>query len=243
MNLERKLEKEARGMGATYFGIADLSLTRGGAITPYEARLISEYPLAISIGVPLIPSIVDRIGDQADVFALQNYRFHVYQVINLLIDQITRRLSSILAYEKHSALSVPASQAVDMKNYYAIFSNKMAASLSGLGWIGKSCLLITPDLGPRVRWGTILTDAPLETGTPMKVNCGSCTICVEACPAQAFTGKNFVPSEPREMRMIIQRHTQFQDEREKNTGVRMCGVCVNICPFGMVKGGQINEKS
>ena len=238
MNLERKLENEARRMGAAYFGIADLSLTRGGAITPYETRLISEYPLAISIGVPLIPQVVDRISDQTDVFALQNYRFHATQVVNPLIDQITRRLSSVLVYEKHSALPVPASQVVDTKNRYSMFSNKMAASLSGLGWIGKSCLLITPNLGPRVRWGTILTDAPLETGNPMEVKCGSCTKCVEACPAQAFTGKNFDSSEPREARMIVQRHVQFAEEREKAIGKGVCGLCVYICPFGKVKGGK-----
>jgi len=238
MNLQEKLEQEARDMGATYFGIADLSLTQGGAVTPYEARLISEYPLAISVGVPLISSIVDRIGDQTDVFALHNYWFHVYQVINPLIDQITRSLSSILVFEKHSALSVPASQTIDIKNSYGIFSNKMAASLSGLGWIGKSCLLITPDRGPRVRWGTILTDASLEAGTPMKEKCGECTECVEACPAQAFTGKAFAPSESREIRMIVKRHTQFVSAREKNIGKSVCGVCVHICPFGKEKGGK-----
>lgn len=235
MNLERKLKEEAIVMGATYFGIADLSLTKGGTITPYETRLISEYPLAISIGVPLVTSIVNRINDQTDIFALTNYGFHVYQVVNTLIDQITRRLSSILTSEKNSALAVPASQEVDTKNHYGIFSNKMAASLSGLGWIGKSCLLITPDLGPRVRWGTILTDAQLKTGTPMKIRCGKCIKCVEACPPQAFTGKNFIPSEPREKRMIVERHIRFLDERAKNTGVRVCGVCVEICPFGKSK--------
>ena len=238
MNLERKLEKEARGMGATYFGIADLSLTRGGAITPYETRLTSEYPLAISIGVPLIPQVVDRISDQTDVFALQNYIFHTRHVVNPLIDQITRRLSSFLVYEKHSALPVLASQTVDTKNRYGMFSNKIAASLSGLGWIGKSCLLITPDRGPRVKWGTILTNAPLETGNPMKVKCGSCTKCVAACPTQAFTGKDFAPSEPREMRMIVERHTLLLDEQEKKLGTRVCGICVHICPFGMAKGGK-----
>ena len=43
----------------------------------------------------------------------------------------------------------------------AVFSNKLAAHLAGLGWIGKSCLLITPQVGPRVRWVSVLTEAPL----------------------------------------------------------------------------------
>lgn len=238
MDIRRKLEKEAREMGATYFGIADLSLTQGGAITPHEVRLVSEYSVGISIGVPLISSIVDRINDQTDVFALHNYRFHYSQVVNPLIDQITRRISSILASEKHTALPIPTGGVVDKVNRYGIFSHKIAASLSGLGWIGKNCLLITPDRGPRVRWGTVLTNAPLESGVPMKVKCGRCTKCVEACPAQAFTGKNFLPSEPRETRMIINNHIQFTKEREKTMGTNTCGVCVNICPFGKVRKGK-----
>lgn len=238
MNLQGKLEEEARGMGATYFGVADLSLTRVDAITPYEARLVSEYPLAISIGVPLIPSIVDRLSDQTDVFAIHNYWFHVYEVVNPLIDQITRRISSIVVSEKYSALVVPASQTIDKENRYGMFSHKMAASLSGLGWIGKSCLLITPDRGPRVRWGTILTDAPLKTGTPTEVKCRECTKCVEACPAQAFTGRNFVPSEPRETRMIVERHIQFCTERGESIGKDACGICVYVCPFGKPKGDK-----
>ncbi|MFC1860638.1 4Fe-4S double cluster binding domain-containing protein [Chloroflexota bacterium] len=235
MHLKENLEEEARGMGATYLGIADLSLTRGGAITPHEARLVSEYPLAISIGVPLIPTIVDRIDDQTDIFALHNYRYHCYEVVNPLIDQITRRISSILISEGYLALPVPSSGTADRKNRYDIFSNKMAASLSGLGWIGKNCLLITSDRGPRVRWGTILTDASLESGTPIEVKCGKCTECVRTCPAQAFTGKNFIPSEPREARMIINNHIQFMKERQETLGTNTCGVCVQICPFGKSK--------
>lgn len=60
---QNKLEKEAKAMGATYFGVADLSLTYQGAITQYEKRLVSKYPVAVSIRVPLSSSAVDRISD------------------------------------------------------------------------------------------------------------------------------------------------------------------------------------
>ena len=235
MDLQEKLEHKARNMGATYFGVADLSLTKGGEITPNESKLVTEFPFAISIGVPLASTIVDRIGDQTDSYGLYNYWFHHNIVINPLIDQITRNLSFILTSDKYSALPIPSSLRVDTQNYYGNFSNKMAASLSGLGWIGKSCLLITPDHGPRVRWGTILTDAPLTTGTPTEVECGECTKCVDTCPAQAFTGRNFVPSEPRETRMIVERHIQFCSEQGKNIGKDACGICVYVCPFGKPK--------
>ena len=232
MELQVHLEEMAKSLGAFYFGVADLSLTQGGALTPYEKRLTSEYPFAISIGVPLFPEAVNRIENQEDIPGLQNYWFHVYRMTNPLIDHITTRLTHAIMVEGYRALPVPCSQTVDVDNLYGFFSNKLAASLAGLGWIGKSCLLITPDRGPRVRWGTILTDAPFHPGKPAKVRCGKCTVCVEACPAGAFTGQNFKPSEPREMRMHAARCNALFKEREQNIGYRVCGMCVYICPFG-----------
>jgi ferredoxin len=84
---------------------------------------------------------------------------------------------------------------------FLLFFHKLTAHLAGLGWIGKSCMLITPEAGPRVRWITILTDAPLSvTGTPMDERCGSCTECVDICPVSSFTGMSFHEDEPRETR-------------------------------------------
>jgi len=73
--------------------------------------------------------------------------------------------------ESHGSKSfpVPASQIIDEEKLLGVFSNKMAAHLAGLGWIGKSCLLVTPEAGPRARWATVLTQAALEkTGDAME---------------------------------------------------------------------------
>ena len=238
MKLENELRKEALAAGAAYLGVADLSLTQQGVTTPYEGRLASEYPFAVSIGVPLSTSVVDRIGDHSDIFAIRNYWFHVYQVISPLIDQISGRLSSILTSGGYAAMPVPATQTLDEEGLYGIFSNKMAASLAGLGWIGKNCLLITADRGPRVRWGTILTNAPLEAGQPIEPRCGKCTECVEACPVGAFTGRDFIPSEGREMRMLASKCNEFLIEQRKNIGSRVCGKCVYICPWGFSRANR-----
>ena len=63
---------------------------------------------------------------------------------------------------------------------------------------------MTPDHGTRVRWVTVLTDAPLEAGKPMDQRCGACKLCVEACPVQRVHGGAFVESEPRGARMNAQ---------------------------------------
>jgi len=80
-----------------------------------------------------------------------------------------------------------------MVNNVGLFSHKMAARLTGLGWIGPNYLLITLGIGPRVRWVTVFTDAPLKAGEPMPDRCGDCRLCVETCPPKAFTGRPFDP--------------------------------------------------
>jgi len=235
MNLQSKLEKEALAMGAAYFGVADLSLTQQGPVTPTEQNLILKYQTAISIGVPLDTAIVDKIGGQNDPLALRSYYSHVYHNISPFIDEITDHIYSSLRDEGYSAWPVPATETIDTQNQYSLFSHKMGASLAGLGWVGKSCLLITSDRGPRVRWGTVLTDAPLGVGKPMESRCGKCVRCVEACLAGAFTGRDFILSEGREMRMSAQKCLDFLLERRREIGVSACGQCVYICPWGKPK--------
>jgi len=236
LNLQSELEIKSLDMGAAYFGVASLSLARDGAVTPYEQKLISEYTFGISVGVPLSMEIVDNIGDQTDKFALSNYGHHVYGQTNPEINHITAQVSYMLMEQSYDAIPIPASQTIDVDNLFGIFSNKLSASLSGLGWIGRSCLLITPEKGPRVRWGTVLTNAPLEAGSPIKQRCGKCVECVDACPAGAFTGRAFVQSEGREKRMIANNCNDYIAERRKNLGYRTCGMCVHICPWGKPKG-------
>ena len=69
----------------------------------------------------------------------------------------------------------------------------------------------------------------------MGTKCGKCVKCVETCPAEAFTGREFTPSEPREMRMIAKKCWDFLEEHREKIGVRICGKCVYICPWGSSK--------
>ena len=90
------------------------------------------------------------------------YKHHAYDTVNDLLDTIALRLSNSLQRQGYRAFPIPASKrAVVDERVAAIFSHKLAAHMAGLGWIGKSCLLITPEAGPRVRWATVLTDAPI----------------------------------------------------------------------------------
>ncbi|MBQ2665616.1 reductive dehalogenase domain-containing protein [Methanobrevibacter sp.] len=75
----------------------------------------------------------------------------------------------------------------DMERLLSILPYKTIATKSGLGWIGRSALFVTPEYGSAVALGAILTDMPLEFGEPITDSeCDDCTNCQDACPVNAI---------------------------------------------------------
>ncbi|WP_156064532.1 reductive dehalogenase domain-containing protein [Methanobrevibacter sp. YE315] len=75
----------------------------------------------------------------------------------------------------------------DMKKLLSILPYKTIATKSGMGWIGRSALFVTPEYGSMVALGGILTDMPLEFGTPITDSqCDDCENCQKACPVGAI---------------------------------------------------------
>lgn len=87
------------------------------------------------------------------------------------------------------ALPLPAADCpADARFLEAVFSYKHAGQAVGLGKIGWHSLLITPDFGPRLRLAACLTEAELEpTNSQFTIQCESCGICLDSCPAGALT--------------------------------------------------------
>lgn len=231
MSLYAALEKLAGEEGADFFGVAGLAPARE-AIIAQGGPAVAEYPRAVSIGIRLIDPIVDLLPDRDDPAVAASYTHHAYGVINDRLDRLASKLASAIQRSGFRAFPMSASGRSSDEKICAVFSHKMAAHLAGLGWIGKSCLLVTPQAGPRVRWITVLTDAPLRAGVPMDVRCGDCRECVDACPVKAFSGRNFSEAEPREARYDARRCEAYLKGREASTGYGVCGVCLYICPHG-----------
>ena len=236
MDLDARLRTLALSLGADYFGITDLSSAHDFILAQGGDR-VARYPFAVVIGIGLQDSLVDMLPSRDREGAIL-YRHNSYDVVNTNLDQIALRVANLLQHEEYGALPVPASKRTSDEHIAGIFSQKLAAHLAGLGWIGKSCLLVTPECGPRVRWVTVLTDAPLEpTGSPMAPRCGDCTACVDACPIHAFTGRLFSPDEPREARFDAASCDRYFKQLGKEFGVDgVCGLCLWACPWGRKRG-------
>lgn len=227
--LKGKLESLAKDMGVTYFGIADLTPARQ-RISEQGGEFLTQFPRAVSYGFVLADGIVNTLVHHNSIAALNNYWYYVYRIVNPRLDSISLMLAQALDRAGFHAFVVPSSQTVDRTRLTGVFSHKLAARLAGLGWIGKSALLITPERGPRVRWGTVLTDAPFEAGIPMDEMCRDCCECVNGCPAHAFTGQAFDKPRPRSEIFAAEACDHYLSKRE--TLHRACGMCVYICPFG-----------
>jgi epoxyqueuosine reductase len=236
--LGERLQEQALALGADYFGVADPSPAQE-LVRELGGQMMAQFPRAVSIGVNMPFAIVDQLPRHDDKLVNLAYRSHGYEIINTRLNQIASRLASTLQREGHGAFPVRASQIVNDEKRYGLFSHKLAAHLAGLGWIGKSCLLVTPEVGPRVRWASIMTNAPLATGQPLAERCGSCTECVEACPAQAFTGRSFCADEPREVRFDVHKCHKYQHRNREKTGAILCGMCVYVCPYGKDTGNIV----
>jgi GNAT superfamily N-acetyltransferase len=112
--------------------------------------------------------------------------------------------------------------------------HKTVGTRAGLGWIGRSGLLVTKEYGSAVRLASVLTDAGLETGIPTAAShCGDCRQCVAHCPARAITGRDWEPGLAREQ--IYSAAACFEMAREfaGRTGIQatICGICINVCPW------------
>jgi epoxyqueuosine reductase QueG len=203
-------------------GFADL------AAVPAEER--RGMPRAISIAAVLNPAIVARIAKGPS----QEY-FREYGRANFLLSSLARRAAGLLKDRGFEALALePTTEEFDEVRLRAGLSHKIAATRSGLGWIGKNALVITKPFGSAVRLTTVLTDAPLETGAPLdESQCGICTICVEVCPAKAPSGKNWSRGICRDeffdAHACCRKATEFCKAAAIDSTI--CGICIEACPW------------
>jgi len=184
--------------------------------------------------VSMVFRLSDAVVEQIDKAPTHTY-FQHYRTMNTYIDSVAHQLVMYLQQQGYNAAAIPASQSVE--GLQGLFSHKKAAVRSGIGYIGKSCLFLSRKFGPRVRLGTVFTDAPLDTVCmTQKSLCGDCDICAKACGAMAIKNVNFCGGMSREDIYDAKACSDYMKNKFKHIGRgAVCGVCMKVCPRGIIK--------
>ncbi|HLL77278.1 MAG TPA: tRNA epoxyqueuosine(34) reductase QueG [Pyrinomonadaceae bacterium] len=115
------------------------------------------------------------------------------------------------------------------------FMDKAWAVRAGLGWIGKHSNLITRDLGSWVFIGSLLLDIELEPDRGREDDhCGTCTLCLEACPTGAIPEPYVVDSNRCISHATIELRAPelpAQVARNLDGWLYGCDVCQDVCPW------------
>lgn len=223
-----EVKSYAKSLGADLVGVADLLRVKGIETVP--TGLLENFTHAVVIAFQVSPQVFAQMSDEPTPLYAQQY-----SAVNQLLDQINLRLQSKILNCGYQALALPASQTVDRERHMGHISSKAVAVAAGLGWQGKSLLLVTPQYGPRVRIACLLTDAPLIADDVLANRCGKCMKCKNACPAQAINGLAWQGKQrTREEAINFERCVDWVTAMAKKPGIgaNICGICIKVCPWG-----------
>ncbi len=219
-SLTRFLDQWTKKIGAVSFGVTPLEeyhkYSHVGRGEDYGKEVKLDHAYAIAITTEMDKEMMDHAPFGPTVME-SGQQYVDSGVMALQIAQFLRRLG----YEARAHID---------GNYRVVCP--LVAKDAGLGEIGRMGLLMTPELGPRVRIGVVTTDAPLKAN-PRKDDatmidfCLDCKKCAEVCPGNAISFD--VPEE-------VDGITRWQIDQEAcfTLWTKMgtdCGRCVDVCPY------------
>lgn len=138
------------------------------------------------------------------------------------LEKIAYDVMEYLEKKYYQSLVIHTEDEFDPDNRMGLLSLKVLAKQAGLGWQGRSLLIVSPNYGPVHRLIALLTNMPLKPDEPIQNQCGDCMICVDKCPKQSLTYSHF------------EDHPNSRDEIldiKTCKGDHGCMVCILQCPY------------
>jgi len=162
----KKLEIDTYGVCAMHFLIEmEIGL-------PIDLKkFLNMFPYAIVIGAQY-----GKVGKKASGNEISSF-----------LEDAALSIMDYLENKGYRQLIIHTEDEFDPINRLGFMSLKILAKTAGLGWQGRSLLIISPEYGPLHRLIAILTDMPLQINQVIKNECGDCRKCIEACPQNSLT--------------------------------------------------------
>jgi epoxyqueuosine reductase len=206
-NTER-LRAFLRQSNVDIMGIADMKRVKGLTLgIPLDVEhFISKFPFAIVLGAQL-----GKLGKRAKG-----------DEVALFLEKAALDLWDYLDQEGYHALTIHTDDEFDPGRRLGLMSLKVLAKTAGLGWQGRSLLIVSPEYGPLHRLIAVLTDMPLIPDEPIPSQCGDCSLCVDYCPPKSLTLVRF-EDRPQSREQVLDIRTCRGDEA--------CLVCLQVCPW------------
>jgi epoxyqueuosine reductase QueG len=217
----------------------------------HPAELVQGARAVVTFAIPL----VEQVSDWEELFLdsvllpeairkpmLQNYLYAEvnYNFINDRLNQVAHRLAVFLQDRGFRSLLFPATfgpahQAFHdmMPGWMGLFSQRHAAVRAGLGEFALNNVVITPEYGPRVRFNSVITQAPLAASPLLaeKVCLGTpCNLCIETCGGHCLS---LVPGfDENAVWLDPVSRTDMPECRKWRKEVFCYGRCLQVCPVG-----------
>jgi epoxyqueuosine reductase len=197
-SLEKRLKSLAANLGADLVGITTADRLKTEPPSADPRYLLSSANSVISFAVSLDKELAQ------DFISKRNWRSHCEnrKIIGQTLYKIGDTLTEQLRLEGYEALNVDlnnnyrpeeaAADVTEMTEFNPEFSHRYAALAAGIGRLGWSGNLVTPEYGALVELGSVLTSAELQSDTPIPDNlhpCDKCKICSLVCPVEMIQPK------------------------------------------------------
>ena len=202
-------ERRERGL------FADMSFTMARPETSCHPETLLEGARTVISGA--LAYYVEGPAPRAGQAALPRYTWSdAYTVLRRRLEELARRVGG------RWRVLVDENDHVDRE----------AAARGGVGFYGKNTMIITPEHGSWVVLGAVVTDVEIAASGQVELDCGECTLCIDACPTGALDTPGEVDAE-----LCLSYWTQSRRpiphelRNELAQQAYGCDICQDVCPW------------